>query len=63
MIKNIINIPPELYQSDLPTGYDCTMYVGRMAGRGEDRTVIRLEHFEPRLNVGRVFWAWIRRKF
>jgi hypothetical protein len=33
MNQNIIAIPPELYKGDLPRGYQCTLYVGRMVGK------------------------------
>lgn len=33
MSQNIWNVPPELWRNDLPPGYECTLYVGRMAGR------------------------------
>ncbi|MBX3110134.1 MAG: hypothetical protein KF743_13210 [Fimbriimonadaceae bacterium] len=29
----IFNVPSELWQSDLPQGYKCTLYVGRMVGQ------------------------------
>jgi len=33
MSKNVFAIPPDLYQSDLPNGFLCTLYVGRMTGK------------------------------
>lgn len=33
MSQNIFNIPPEIYQGEIPPDYRCTMYVGRMVGK------------------------------
>lgn len=33
MSKNHIAIPPELYVDSVPPGYECSLYVGRMAGQ------------------------------
>jgi hypothetical protein len=30
---NIIGVPNDLWQSDLPIGYDCNLYVGQLTGR------------------------------
>lgn len=33
MARNVFPIPEHLYEGDLPSGYDCHLFVGRMAGR------------------------------
>ena len=33
MMENIFTVPPDLYQGDLPNGFLCTLYVGRMTGK------------------------------
>jgi|GEM_PF-6509911 len=33
MSPNIIAVPQELYRNDLPSGFDCSLFVGQMVGR------------------------------
>lgn len=33
MSKNVFNVPANLYANELPPGYQCTLYVGKMTGR------------------------------